>query len=949
MRTTFPASQWRQVLLWLVALSCLGAGAADAQVLGFPTLHVSGGLFPGDPSKFQPLLFGWKSYIFFSGGNWYPNDVLMVHLYGPLNTLGVAPSDHALGLVYADNAGNISPGIDYYPRLRVPFSTTFALRPGNYTVYAEEANPSPKGIPLPRATAPERINISPETIPFEFPDANGILHFFQWSRARGGRDGLLGDQSPERTDPQWISVWSEAPVAVYGTIAATGGKEQPSFISHEDFPGNHYAHDADLMLLPDQEYRWILGSANFNGDLEAASTGRIEVEWETQNSGRPFADSYGTGNIGVPLWAMPTAGDRIFVVGRWALDNGHPDSGDRTEIHPPRLIATMRQRHTAVPFCASGGNTRASQVDVFVSGHGGGANQFPDGLGAATDNNGLGGGRLGDVLTDDLFGIYYEYGPASPSLLIDLAAWYSGFDSSRIREVAGPSGVGWPNGPEERPVNDMDYDFDVPLPAPPEGATSVQEKVITHAEHTTAVAEVITYIKPDAATGLPTMAHVHLPYNGADSGVYARTLEFYWDTYNPPGRHFVVRMNNLTFFPTSYWSGRAYVWADVSGQWTFLTALNPDRFLRAQDTLGGDLPASARWEVFLDPSDTLRVFAQGYDQQGFDDLFGIRDGVNQTTRPAYDVAQDIVGVAIDNKLKYPHNSPEDGDSEDIGGALFESLPNPKPIGVGTGIVGQHFALSQSNGAYRGAFSADFDVSYVPNPRIEVTGAPVDFGSVCTGSSQDGVVRIANDAPPFFSSDLYDDSDVLKGSVTVSGAGFSLIPASLVPQTTLAIAEYNGQHEDVIVRFSPTSITQGAGVLTINSNDLCRPALTVDLRGTLIYPVTTLSGSLEFGRVPVGARPPRGSKVLDFSINNTGECPVIVNSVAVTGGQVSDFHILTPPTFPATIPPGESLLVPVEFNPTRGGHRSATISVALGNDPTHPVPLTITANGGPELR
>ena len=114
-------------------------------------------------------------------------------------------------------------------------------------------------------------------------------------------------------------------------------------------------------------------------------------------------------------------------------------------------------------------------------------------------------------------------------------------------------------------------------------------------------------------------------------------------------------------------------------------------------------------------------------------------------------------------------------------------------------------------------------------------------------------------------------------------------------------------------------------------------------------MTTLSGSLEFGRVPVGARPPRGSKVLDFSINNTGECPVIVNSVAVTGGQVSDFHILTPPTFPATIPPGESLLVPVEFNPTRGGHRSATISVALGNDPTHPVPLTITANGGPELR
>src|SRR5439155_4770312 len=84
-----------------------------------------------------------------------------------------------------------------------------------------------------------------------------------------------------------------------------------------------------------------------------------------------------------------------------------------------------------------------------------------------------------------------------------------------------PAGLNpWTTGPEERPVNDMDYDFDVPLPVVPAGATSVQVRVNTHPEHTTAVNEVITYTNPDPATGLPTAAHIHLPYNRADSGIY---------------------------------------------------------------------------------------------------------------------------------------------------------------------------------------------------------------------------------------------------------------------------------------------------------------------------------------------------------------------------------------------------------------------------------------------
>ena len=152
------------------------------------------------------------------------------------------------------------------------------------------------------------INICPQTVP------RGPI---EWAKSRGGRDGQIGDHSPERTDPEWISTWSERPVALYATIAATtampaDADNQPSFITHSDLPYTHYAHDWNMELLPDPNYLWVLGTANFNTAPVNATYGRVECEWETQNSGRPQIGSYGHGNIGLPLWATPSTGDRIY-------------------------------------------------------------------------------------------------------------------------------------------------------------------------------------------------------------------------------------------------------------------------------------------------------------------------------------------------------------------------------------------------------------------------------------------------------------------------------------------------------------------------------------------------------------------------------------------------------------------------------------------------------------
>lgn len=784
--------------------------------------------------EFQPGLFTWLSQMQISGSGFTATLPYQIVLHGPLGLPGVAPADRALQTLFADANGNLNGTvtIPYIDLATVNAALTRIPRPGHYELRA--VGPSGQIIG-------KEINLSPQTIPTSL-----FSQHINWGKSRGGRDGWLEDKSPERTDPEWPSVWDERPVALYATVAATDtdGGNQPDNIAHHEFPGSHYGHDVNLMLLPDPEYQWVLGTANFVGEEDDRDTGRIELECEVQNSGRPFYGYYGTGNIGLPLWAMATAGDRIYTVGRWVLDQGHPDNGDRTEIHPPRLLATMRERHTVVPFAPAGCVTRASQVDIYVSGHGGGANQFYDSLSAALNDSGRGGGRIEEVMPIDapaaeglpwnIFYTYNSYGP-SDSSIVDALKLYEQVVADVEPTVAGPSGLAfnnsgaivriddpsavapWTQGPEERPVNDMDYDFDVPLPAPPPGATSVSVQVTTHPEHTTAVNEVITYTNPDPTTGLPTKAHIHLPCHGADNGIYGRTLKFYWDTYNPPGRHFVVTMNKITFFLPQSFSGRAYVWTDVCGQRISLTDLNPERILHAKDTLGTAGLEAATFDVYLDTTNTLRVLTHGYDQQGLDNLFGV-----DVAQPAYEVALDILAEYIAAQISLNPNS---GDSESLGGALFAGAPIPTLPAAG-GILGRH--AKDSSPFY---FATEFTITYVPDPRLKVTGVPADFGNVCVGSSVDRVVRIANAAVGLNNNDPYANSgvDPMDVNLVLDGAELSLVPTSTPTSFTLDA----GQFVDVTVRFTPTTANQQPGSLRITSNDACHPVVTFPFCGQAV--------------------------------------------------------------------------------------------------------------------
>jgi hypothetical protein len=447
--------------------------------------------------------------------------------------------------------------------------------------------------------------------------------------------------------------------------------------------------------VPDQEYQLLLGTANYYASKDRPDhreNGRLEIEWETLNAVQEkFGDiydlpnqpslRYNEGNIGVPLFAMPTVGDRVYIVGRWILDSGHPEEGARTEIHPPRLIATMRNNHTAVPFILDLPDilTRASQVDIYVSGNGGGANQFSDALSEALNNNGLGGGRVEDVLGNQL-NIYERPGPMDNrtrdrvkdlqnSLKVILGCWFTdgiclrNVDLDKIFGVAGPTGVGLGGrGPELRPINDMDYEFIVPVPPAPPGATGLFYDVDTHPQHTTEVEEIVEFAQPDPVTGNPRV-RVRLPYRGKDNGIYARTLKFAWNNFSHPGIHLRVVMDSIKVYddadPGGRGSGEWELWTDIAGHWFYLTGLNPAKFrghVNDGDVIGSIQQASA--DIFLDFRERLRVFTKGYEADDIENFFGT---LNATS---YQVGAALVKIMVDN------NGP--GFEDDLlGGALFD--------------------------------------------------------------------------------------------------------------------------------------------------------------------------------------------------------------------------------------------------------------------------------------
>lgn len=163
-----------------------------------------------------------------------------------------------------------------------------------------------------------------------------------------------------------------------------------SKITHTDFPFKpwHTYYDWNFYVSLDAQYKYLHSPSNIQDHDE-----KLECEWDS---------AY------LPKWAWPQRGDRIWIVGRWIYDCGHPAvetvvdleapqqppragagqgvgvSGSstrpripevkktfryKTEIHPPKAVASFRSE--AVQFDGNRGPTQANLAVLFIGRDGG--------------------------------------------------------------------------------------------------------------------------------------------------------------------------------------------------------------------------------------------------------------------------------------------------------------------------------------------------------------------------------------------------------------------------------------------------------------------------------------------------------------------------------------------------------------------------------------------------
>lgn len=200
------------------------------------------------------------------------------------------------------------------------------------------------------------------------------------------------------TDEGWV--WVQRGNAGLPRFQSVSGAVTKSKIASNDTPSNHNSHDQDFDVLVDPGFAGLLSNVNGpntgnrdnvevdNGPDDLRPPTKLGVEWETgtfpSEKGQFVPERY------FPRWAWPSVGDRVWANGHWVFDCGHgkevgievlvPGSpptilffGEeyfRSEIHPPRAVASMRRQADVLPGT---GTTRVpvTATDLYIHGEAG--------------------------------------------------------------------------------------------------------------------------------------------------------------------------------------------------------------------------------------------------------------------------------------------------------------------------------------------------------------------------------------------------------------------------------------------------------------------------------------------------------------------------------------------------------------------------------------------------
>jgi hypothetical protein len=275
-------------------------------------------------------------------------------------------------------------------------------------------------------------------------------------------------------------------------------------------------------------------------------------------------------------------------------------------------------------------------------------------------------------------------------------------------------------------------------------------------------------------------------------------------------------------------------------------------------------------------------------------------------------------------------APEEPDFLDLRDAILLS-DRINNSGVNQCILWDAFAKmglgwsAKSMGADDGAPLEAFDTPSTCTPNIRVNGS-LDYGALCPNDAMAKQLEIFNTG----TGDL-----IVKKVSRVAGSTDITIDAN----PTLPAFISDDANVNFTVRCAPTSVGTKTATIRIESNDADQP--TIDLTATCegatqtIVPVIADSGA--FGDVCVGSY-----KDLNLTISNSGGCTLTITGITSDSGQ---FQVAGGVAFPLNISAGGNIQVPIRFQPSSSGSKSANITI-VSNDPDTPSKVVHVTGNAP---
>jgi hypothetical protein len=209
------------------------------------------------------------------------------------------------------------------------------------------------------------------------------------------------------------------------------------------------------------------------------------------------------------------------------------------------------------------------------------------------------------------------------------------------------------------------------------------------------------------------------------------------------------------------------------------------------------------------------------------------------------------------------------------------------------------------------------------PQIQVP-APITLAA-CPGSSTVGTLNVCNTGKADLAVDPI-TSDSPQISVTPPSSGY---PVTITPTACFPFE----------AKFTPTGASSVFATLTIPTNDTVNPSAKVQATGN-VSPAsitTVISDSGNFGNACVGS-----FVDLPLTIGNSGGCSLSVTGIS-SSSPSPEFSTANVISFPLTIGAGDSIEVPIRFQPVIFGQDSETILVS-SNDPVNgTVPVAVSGN------